>query len=121
MLPEKSNSEILLYQSDDGQIKIQVRLDDHTVWLTQADMVELFQSSKSNISEHIKHIFEEGELSPDSTVRRFRTVRTEGTRQEAYKIKAANELSDVEKQFIASIEAANKKLKTLKPKKSNKE
>jgi hypothetical protein len=81
MLPEKSNSEILLYQSEDGQIKIQVRLDDHTVWLTQADMVELFQSSKSNISEHIKHIFEEGELSPDSTVRRFRTVRTEGTRQ----------------------------------------
>lgn len=75
------NSEILLYQSEDGQIKIQVRLDDHTVWLTQADMVELFQSSKSNISEHIKHIFEEGELSPDSTVRRFRTVRTEGTRQ----------------------------------------
>jgi hypothetical protein len=81
MLPEKSNSEILLYQSEDGQIKIQVRLDDHTVWLTQADMVELFQSSKSNISEHIKHIFEEGELSPDSTVRRFRTVRTEGTRK----------------------------------------
>lgn len=115
------NSEILLYQSEDGQIKIQVRLDDHTVWLTQADMVELFQSSKSNISEHIKHIFEEGELSPDSTVRRFRTVRTEGTRQEAYKSKAANSLSEVEKQFIASIEAANKKLKTLKPKKSNKE
>jgi len=74
------NSEILLYQSDDGQIKIQVRLEDNTVWLTQVDMVELFQSSKSNISEHIKHIFEEGELSPDSTVRKFRTVRLESNR-----------------------------------------
>ncbi len=81
MLPEKSNSEILLYQSEDGQLKIQVRLDNQTVWLTQAEMVELFQSSKSNISEHIKHIFEEGELSPDSTVRKFRTVRLEGNRQ----------------------------------------
>jgi hypothetical protein len=81
MLPQKSNSEILLYQSEDGKIKIQVRLDDNTVWLTQADMVELFQSSKSNISEHIKHIFEEGELMSDSTVRKFRTVRLEGSRQ----------------------------------------
>jgi len=75
------SSEILLYQSYDGKIKIQVRLQDNTVWLTQADMVELFQSSKSNISEHIKRIFEEGELQPESTVRKFRTVRTEGNRQ----------------------------------------
>ena len=51
------------------------------MWLTQTDMVELFQSSKSNISEHIKHIFEEGELTPDATVRNFRTVRLEGSRQ----------------------------------------
>ncbi len=75
MLPEKSNSEILLYQTEDGQLKIQVRLENETVWLTQADMVELFQTSKSNISEHIKHIFEEGELKPEATVRNFRTVR----------------------------------------------
>jgi hypothetical protein len=81
MLPEKKNSELLLYQSEDGTIKIQVRLEDNTVWLTQADMVELFQSSKSNISEHIKHIFEEGELTASSTVRKFRTVRLEGGRQ----------------------------------------
>jgi len=78
MLPEKSNSEILLYQSDDGQLKIQVRLENETVWLTQADMVELFQSSKSNISEHIKHIFEEGELHEDSVVRKFRTTAGDG-------------------------------------------
>lgn len=75
------NSEILLYQTEDGQLKIQVRLENETVWLTQADMVELFQSSKSNISEHIKHIFEEGELNPEATVRNFRTVRLEGGRQ----------------------------------------
>jgi hypothetical protein len=64
MLPEKLNSEFLLYQTEDGELKIQVRLDNETVWLTQAHMIELFQSSKSNISEHIKHIFEEGELTP---------------------------------------------------------
>lgn len=78
MLPQKPNSEMLLYQSDNGQLKIQVRLENETVWLTQADMVELFQSSKSNISEHIKHIFEEGELQEDSTVRKFRTTATDG-------------------------------------------
>ncbi len=82
MFPEKLNSEFLLYQSDDGQIKIQVRLQDNTVWLTQADMVELFQSSKSNISEHIKHIFEEGELQEDSVVRNFRTTAADGKNYE---------------------------------------
>ncbi len=81
MLPEKKKSEFQLYQSDDGTIKINVRLENNTVWLTQADMVELFQSSKSNISEHIKHTFDEGELTPDATVRKFRTVRLEGNRQ----------------------------------------
>lgn len=78
MLPEKKHSEFLLYQSEDGTIKINVRLEDNTVWLTQADMVELFQSSKSNISEHIKHIFEEGELWEESVVRKFRTTAADG-------------------------------------------
>ncbi|MDR2919772.1 MAG: virulence RhuM family protein [Tannerella sp.] len=78
MLPEKSNSELLLYQSEDGKIKIQVHLEDNTVWLTQADMVELFQSSKSNISEHIKHIFEEEELNEKVVVRKFRTTTQHG-------------------------------------------
>jgi len=81
MLPEKKQSEFLVYQSEDGTIKINVRLEDSTVWLTQADMVELFQSSKSNISEHIKNVFDEGELKPEATVRNFRTVRLEGKRQ----------------------------------------
>jgi hypothetical protein len=68
------SSEILLNQTEDGQIKIQVRLEHETIWLTQAEMVELLQTSKSNISEHIKHIFEEEELKEDSVVRKFRTT-----------------------------------------------
>lgn len=55
-------SEILIYQAEDGQTKIDVKVKDETVWLTQAQLCELYQTSKSNISEHIKHIFEEGEL-----------------------------------------------------------
>jgi len=78
MVPEKLNSEFLLYKSEDGLIKIHVRLDNNTVWLTQSDMVALFESSKSNISEHIKHIFEEGELKENSVVRNFRTTAGDG-------------------------------------------
>jgi len=72
------SSEILLYQTEDGQIKIQVRLEHETIWLTQAEMVELFQTSKSNISEHIKHIFEEEELKEEAVVRKFRTTASDG-------------------------------------------
>jgi Virulence protein len=75
---ENNQGNIIIYQSEDGHARIDVRLEDETVWLTQADMVELFQSSKSNISEHIKHIFEEGELDEDSVVRKFRTTATDG-------------------------------------------
>ncbi|MDR0981889.1 MAG: virulence RhuM family protein [Culturomica sp.] len=73
-----NNSEILIYESQNGEIKIDVRLEDETVWLTQAQMVQLYQSSKANISEHIKHIFEEEELNRISTVRNFRTVAGNG-------------------------------------------
>ena len=66
--------EIILYQPDEA-VKLEVRLEDETVWLTQAQLVELFQSSKANISEHIKNIYEQGELEENSTVRDFRTVR----------------------------------------------
>ena len=76
-----NQSNILFYQTEDGNTKIRVQLEENTVWLTQADMVELFQSSKANISEHIKHVFEEGELEFEATVRKFRTVRIEGSRQ----------------------------------------
>ncbi|MDX9799283.1 MAG: virulence RhuM family protein [Bacteroidales bacterium] len=75
------NSEVLLYQDRDGVIRVDVRLEDETVWLTQAQMCELFQKSKATISEHIKNVFEEGELDAMSTVRNFRTVQKEGTRE----------------------------------------
>lgn len=73
-------SEILIYQNQDGNIKVDVRLEEETVWLTQAQLCELFQKSKATISEHIKNIFEEGELESSLTVRKFRTVQMEGTR-----------------------------------------
>lgn len=75
------NSEILIYQNPDGHIKIDVRLEEETVWLTQAQLCELFQKSKATISEHIKNVFEEGELEASATVRNFRTVQTEGNRE----------------------------------------
>jgi len=73
-----TNSEIIIYQTIDGLTKIDVRLYENSVWLTQTDMVELFLSSKSNISEHIKHIFAEGELVEDAVVRNFRTTASDG-------------------------------------------
>jgi hypothetical protein len=75
------NSEIIIYQTEDGITKIDVRLENETVWLTQAQMVELFQTTKQNISLHIRNIFEEGELQSDSTVKEYLTVQTEGVRQ----------------------------------------
>ena len=74
--------EIILYQPDET-VKLEVRLEDETVWLTQMQIVDLFQSSKANISEHIKNIYEAGELTIESTVRKFRTVRLEGGRNVA--------------------------------------
>ena len=67
-----NNSEIIIYQTEDLRTKISVRMEDETVWLTQMQMVELFQSSKPNISEHIRHIFDEGELAEEAVVRIFR-------------------------------------------------
>lgn len=75
------HGEIILYQTEDGLTKIDVRFEDETVWLTQQQMADLFQSSRSNVVEHIRHIYEEGELDEASTCRKFRQVRTEGSRQ----------------------------------------
>ena len=74
-----TSNEIILYQPD-ASVKLEVRLEDETVWLSQAQIVELFASSKANISEHIKNIFDSEELSREATVRKFRTVRQEGSR-----------------------------------------
>ena len=76
-----NQGEIVIYQSENGDTKIDVRFVDETVWLTQQQMADLFNSSRSNIVEHIKHIYEEGELDEISTCRNFRQVRIEGNRQ----------------------------------------
>ncbi len=73
-------NEIAIYQSNELEIRLDVKLEDETLWLTQAQIVSLFDSSKANISEHIKHIFETGELNQQGTVRKFRTVQKEGSR-----------------------------------------
>ena len=81
MQNKKPNNEIIIYQSADGTPSIEVRLDGETVWLSQQQLAELYQSSRTNIVEHIKHIYEDGELAESATCRNFRHVRTEGDRQ----------------------------------------
>ena len=77
---EEQNNPIIIYQSEDGNTRIEVKLENETVWLTQQQLCDLYQTGKSNISEHIKHIFDEGELDENSVVRKFRTT------AESYKV-----------------------------------
>ena len=72
----EQQGEIIIYQSDDGKSKLDVKLENETVWLSQSQLVDLYQTSKSNISEHIKNIFNEGKLTKEATVRKFRTVQS---------------------------------------------
>lgn len=78
---EPAKGQFLVYETEDGKLKIDVRLEDETVWLTQQLIADLFQSSKQNISHHINSIYEEGELSPEATVKKYLTVRQEGNRE----------------------------------------
>jgi hypothetical protein len=72
---------LLVYQNEDGDIKLHVRLENETVWLTQQMMAELFQTTQQNISLHIRNIYEEGELAPERTRKKFLSVQQEGKRQ----------------------------------------
>lgn len=74
-------SELILYQTEDGRTRIQCRLEDDTLWLTQAQMAELFQTTVANINIHLKAVYEEGELAPERTIKSHLIVRSEGTRQ----------------------------------------
>ena len=73
-----NENKVIIYTANDGKTRIDVKLEEETLWLTQAQMCELYQTSKSNVSEHIKHIFEEGELNKESVVRNFRTTASDG-------------------------------------------
>lgn len=80
-MEENKNNDIVIYQTEDGITQIEVRLENENVWLTQQQMADLYQTSRTNVVEHIKHIYEEQELDEISTCRNFRQVRTEGNRQ----------------------------------------
>ena len=77
------NSEIILYQTEDGRTRVQCRFEDETLWLTQAQIAELFEKDLRTINEHLVNIFEEGELRREATIRKFRIVRFEGNREVA--------------------------------------
>ena len=82
-LPDKSpRSELLIYQTEDGKTRLQVRLENETVWLTQKMMAELFQKDVRTINEHIRNIFEEGELTPESVIRKFRITAADGKKSD---------------------------------------
>ncbi|MFH1962752.1 MAG: RhuM family protein, partial [bacterium] len=80
-MKKELQNQIIIYEGDNGESRVEVRFEGETAWLTQAQLVELFQSSKANISEHIKNIYTEKELFPQATVRKFRTVQKEGVRE----------------------------------------
>ena len=72
------NNNIVIYQSEDGKVHLDVKYNEDTLWLTQQQLCNLYQTCKSNVSEHIKHIFEDGELEENSVVRKFRTTASDG-------------------------------------------
>lgn len=80
-LPAAEKNEIIVYQPEGGEFHIEVRVENETVWLKQAQMAELFSTSRTNIVEHISHIYEENELDQGSTCRKFRQVQIEGSRR----------------------------------------
>ena len=89
-MTENLNDKIIIYQSEDGKTQLDVKLEGETVWLTQAQMVELFQTSKQNVSLHINNIYKEGELEKEATVKDYLTVQSEGTRTIHRRVKYYN-------------------------------
>jgi hypothetical protein len=86
MNEKAKNNQIIIYTGDGGEPVIQVRLGSDTVWLTQAQLAELFGTTKPNISIHVKNIFDEGELMREGTVKEYLTVQKEGNRDVSRKI-----------------------------------
>ena len=86
----KEDQKIVIYQTEDGQTQIDVRLENETVWLTQAQMVELFQTTKQNVSLHVGNVYKEGELEQEATVKEYLTVQNEGNRKVTRKVKYYN-------------------------------
>jgi hypothetical protein len=85
-----TGGDFILYGTEDGRTRIEVRFSGETVWLSLNQMADLFQRDKSVISKHIKNVFEEGELKPEATVAKFATVQTEGGREVSREIEFYN-------------------------------
>ncbi|MCX6738493.1 MAG: hypothetical protein NT098_00380 [Candidatus Parcubacteria bacterium] len=94
MKKEIQKSQMVIYKDQNGNVKIDVRFDGGTVWLTQNAMAELFQTTKQNISQHIKNIFEEMEMTQNATVKEFFTVQKEGKREVSRGLEYYNYLRD---------------------------
>src|SRR3990172_2036784 len=86
-LPAPSGSEFLLYQTEDGRTRIQCRLENDTLWLTQAQIAELFQTTPQNVTLHLKAVFAEGELADVATCKDYLQVRSEGGREVTRKLR----------------------------------
>ena len=87
---EPRSAEIILYQTEDGKTRLECRFTEETLWLSQALIGELFQVGIPTVNEHLKHIYDDGELAQDPTIRKFRIVRQEGARMVARKKRQAN-------------------------------
>ena len=86
----ENNSQLIIYQTESGETKLEVRLENETVWLTQKLMAELFQTTVPNINMHLKNVFEEGELDASATIKDFLIVRMEGSREVSRSIEYYN-------------------------------
>ena len=113
---EPNNCHFLVYQAEDGKLKMDVRFEDESVWLTQQMMAELFQTTKQNISLHIQNIFDEGELSSKATVKEYLTVRLAEKEYDKFhdkrlmdSIKSLNDFDKVVKQLETSRKKGGKK------------
>src|ERR1035441_1962856 len=108
-------TELILYRAEDGRIKLDVRLQADTVWLSLNQMADLFQRDNSVISKHITNLFEEGELTPEPTVAKFATVQKEGNREVSREIEFYNLdviISDTTKDFEKRLEDAQEYYRT---------
>ena len=120
--PTPPGGEFLFYQSDDGRIRRQVRLDDESVWLTQKLMAELFQKDVRTVNEHIQNIFEEGELAADSVIRKFQITAADGKNYETAHYNLDVIISDgyrVEQDFDAAVKELKKLPKPDRKKKKS--
>ncbi|MDO8947722.1 MAG: hypothetical protein Q7U88_11260 [Desulfocapsaceae bacterium] len=107
-LPEPDSSEILIYQTEDGKIRLDVRLARETLWMSQSDMAKIFQCSADNISLHPKRIYDEGKVDPVATAEEFSVVRQEGARRVRRTLTFYN-LDDVAKQLTKGQKSIRKK------------